>query len=382
MPWRHQISRVRRAGNHEPHIQHRETTRGIAIAARICAAQPAEVLQRKEPRYLIHGILYEGISALLYGRSERFKSTIALDMAIAVATGTDFLGHKTQQRPVIYIAGEGDGLWPRRLRAGLKARGFDGIAESVPLYTVPSPVQIHSPWDVEMLLKQIQQLGIEDIGLIIIDTLSVCFQGGKPNMDMAPFTSGVDHLRCATHASVLTIHHCGWDAKNPRGDSTLACNVGLQFRIDRENKREPYQLKLTCEKNRHGAHFEPLRFKAVPMELGHDEDNLPIAACVVQTVTASEPSECQDKLTPKHETLLRTLSDLLARDPTSKGIASGKWHTALLKANAADWRVKKTFYRYRDDLRSWGRIADIGGNGHGPFALTVSGPRGEIDVAA
>lgn len=340
---------------------------------RLCLLNPAELLQRQEPRYLIQGILYEGISALLYGKSERFKSTIALDMGVAVATGTDFLGRKTQQRPVVYIAGEGDGLWPRRLRAALKVRGFDEMPEAVPLYTVPSPVQIHSSFDVQMLLTQIQQREIEDLGLIIIDTLSVCFQGGKPNMDMAPFTAGVDDLRRTTNASVLTIHHCGWDARNPRGDSTLACNVGLQFRIDRENERAPYDLRLTCEKNRHGAHFQPLRFKAVPMDLGRDEDGLPIAACAVQTVISSQPFEREGMLTAKHETVLRVLSDLQACDPDLKGITSGKWHDALIEANAADWKVKQTFYRYRNDLKSWGHIADIGTTGHGPYTRTVSG---------
>jgi hypothetical protein len=62
----------------------------------------------KPPKWLIEGALTEGAVGFIAGQPKSFKSWIALDMAISIATGSDFLDHfrVPEPGPVLYIQEE------------------------------------------------------------------------------------------------------------------------------------------------------------------------------------------------------------------------------------------------------------------------------------
>ncbi len=70
--------------------------------------------------WLIKGYLVRDTTAQLFGDPGCGKSFIALDMALSIATGTAWLGLKTQCEPVFYIAGEGLQGLQRRKEAWLR----------------------------------------------------------------------------------------------------------------------------------------------------------------------------------------------------------------------------------------------------------------------
>ena len=56
-----------------------------------------------DPAELIHGILHQGSKLVLGGSSKSFKTWALLDMAISVATGSDWLGFPTSKTKVLYL---------------------------------------------------------------------------------------------------------------------------------------------------------------------------------------------------------------------------------------------------------------------------------------
>ena len=56
-----------------------------------------------EPPQVISGVLHRGSKAVYGGPSKAFKTWTLLDMCLAVATGTDWLGFNTAPGPVLYI---------------------------------------------------------------------------------------------------------------------------------------------------------------------------------------------------------------------------------------------------------------------------------------
>ena len=115
-----------------------ETRRLILEASKAIAAKPdtpeqaeeeieREPAQRlgtllknvKKPRFLIDGIWTEGAVGFIAGEPKCYKSWTALDMALSLATGADFLGHFRiiKPGPVLYIQEE-DPLPTLKARTG------------------------------------------------------------------------------------------------------------------------------------------------------------------------------------------------------------------------------------------------------------------------
>lgn len=89
-------------------------------AARLCATPPPT------PPILIDGALYQGGTMLLAGPSKAAKTWTMLDLGLAVATGTEWLGFKTAKAPVLYLNLEvPEFVAEQRVRALCARRGIE-----------------------------------------------------------------------------------------------------------------------------------------------------------------------------------------------------------------------------------------------------------------
>ena len=118
-----------------------------------------------EPEYIVQGLLPAGLSSL-GGRTKIGKPLLALQLAYAVALpGSRFLGIKTSQRSVCYLALEDS---PRRLKSRNNLQGNFGIV----------PLTFEMKWDTfkaggkESLLYIMRE---NLYGLIIVDTVGRLF---------------------------------------------------------------------------------------------------------------------------------------------------------------------------------------------------------------
>ena len=75
---------------------------------------------------LIRGILPADAVGMLWGAPGSYKSFLALDWALCIASGTPWLGNEVKHRKAWYLAGEGHNALRHRVSAWRQARNYDG----------------------------------------------------------------------------------------------------------------------------------------------------------------------------------------------------------------------------------------------------------------
>ena len=261
--------------------------RGNLLGAKniITAGQARYVTKQ---HYLIKQWLpFEG-TGVLVGPSNTGKTFIALDMAMSIAAGTDWHGHKVRQGAALYLATEGSFSFKNRMAALKDDRG---LTDNVPLIARADMVNL---LDQEADLAELAALAdeiIEQHGplrLIVVDTLARAMAGGNENApdDMGKLLNNVEALRQGTDAFVLLIHHTGKDeAKGARGHSSLK---GAADTILLLSKRDDDLLELKSDKQRDMAPPRPKAFRLETVVCGMDEDLDEVTTCVVRAADAAE----------------------------------------------------------------------------------------------
>lgn len=185
---------------------------------------------KKPPEFLIEGMIPVGMT-FLSGPPKTRKSFMALQMAVAVATGTPFFGHQTRLCEVAYFDLEGS-----------KSR----IADRVRMMPVKPPDSVHitnsTKWHLGSgaLVSKIRDLHQQHPGirLVIIDTYSRArgrFQTGGANAYDADvqLLEGMQRMAIEENISVLFIHHDKKGASNVNDDfERLSGTMGISGSAD------------------------------------------------------------------------------------------------------------------------------------------------------
>lgn len=259
---------------------------------------------RARPRgtaWLIKGFLPKAVLGVMFGASTTGKSFVALDMACAIARGTDWNGHRVKKGRVLYVVAEGADGFIQRMDAydhqhGVEKREIDLITGMVPNLTEVGQVTD--------LIKDIKAR--EPYDVIIMDTFAQMTAGINENSgeDMGVALEQCKRIARLSGAMVLLIHHSGKDAaKGARGWSGLRAAADVELEVTRSD--EVRAIKVTKLKDgRDGAEHG---FKLVDVILGLDEDDDTITSCVVEYGTTSHgmPSGKNEVL------LLTTLHELI-----------------------------------------------------------------------
>ena len=147
----------------------------------------------------------EGL-AVMYGRPGCGKSFIGTDIALHIATGMAWRGHKTKQCQVSYVASEGGLSGVNRIHAWIGASG-KAWPEGFRLTGVSLDLR-STPADAEALIADVKA-NQKDCGLVIIDTLNRNFGGGSENEDdaMGAFVGHCDRISKALQCLLLVVHH-------------------------------------------------------------------------------------------------------------------------------------------------------------------------------
>ena len=239
--------------------------------------------------WTVKGVLPAESLGLIFGGSGTFKSFIALDLALHVAHGLPWLGRKTIEGPVLYLAAEGGaGLW-RRIDAWHRARRLRW--EDAPMYVLPVPVDLGH--DAIRVTDAAKAVGVTP-GLAIIDTLSQTFTGEENSAnEVANYLSEIGLMfRSNWQAAVGVVHHSGHMAtERPRGSSALRANVDWMFGVFRDERE--MLATLTCEKMKDGEGFPDASFALTRHELGKDADGDPITSLVARHLSTQEEVDQQ-----------------------------------------------------------------------------------------
>lgn len=167
------------------------------------------------PRPLIKGMLHLNSLAWIAGPPGSYKTFMALDYALHVATGTPYMGREATQANVLYVAGEGlSGLSDRVLAWQQAAR-----KPVINTHWLPRAVPVtHTDW-----AYLCQAAKTVNAGMVILDT-QARMAGGLDENDvpaMGRYVEALDQLRIHTGACVVSIHHSSKGGAALRGSSAV-----------------------------------------------------------------------------------------------------------------------------------------------------------------
>lgn len=234
--------------------------------------------------WLIKHIIPASSIGMLYGASGTFKSFLALDACLHVAHGLPWLGRRTKQASVIYIAAEGGaGMWPR-IVAWHRSRRLQWA--DVPLHVVPAAVDLSA--DAWRVVDAAQSRGVTP-GLVVVDTLSQTYAGeeNSANEVAAYFRELGSRFRDLWGCATLILHHSGHNAtERPRGSSAMRANLDFMLGVHRDEKE--MLATLSCAKQKDGDPFPDTSFSVTPYELGVDEEGDRVTSLVARHLSSVE----------------------------------------------------------------------------------------------
>lgn len=129
----------------------------------------------KKVTFLVDGFIPQGYISTIYGDGDQGKSYFALLLAVAVATGSPFLGRQTRQGKVLFVDGElSKDLQSERLRLICAGLGVD-VRTTGNLY-LETPEDLLTQCQEKDLVSCLTKLKKdEDFDLIILDSFGALF---------------------------------------------------------------------------------------------------------------------------------------------------------------------------------------------------------------
>lgn len=241
--------------------------------------------------WLVKGIVQADAIGVLFGASGTFKTYLALDLALHVVHGLRWLGRRTQQGPVVIIAGEGGSGVFTRLEAWHRARRLKPPGPDM-LRVIPVAVDLgNEAWRVA---EAAQMAGITP-ALVIVDTLSQTFSGEENSApEVAAYLRELgNRFRALWHCTVLVLHHSGHSQTDrPRGSTAIQANTSFLMGCFRDEKQ--LLATLTSVHMKEGATFDDAVFELRQQQLGNDADGDPISQLVARHLSSAE--EVQDAM--------------------------------------------------------------------------------------
>jgi hypothetical protein len=208
--------------------------------------RPAHEYGDAKIQSVLDGLLYEGTVNILTGEAGTGKSTLALAIAAAVATGSVFAGRSTSQRPVLIVDRENTlAITIERLNR-LGIRDGNGLI----IWGGWCPTEPPGPESPE-ILSWVR--GCERKPLIIFDSF-IAFFGGQSENDSAEIRHYMDGFRRLAHAdcTILGLHHSGKGegTKEYRGSSDIKAAIDSGMLLSNSGQGRLARLSLKPWKSR------------------------------------------------------------------------------------------------------------------------------------
>jgi RecA-family ATPase len=255
-------------------------------------------------RWCVKGVIPETGVGILSGQWGTFKTTIALDVSLAVTTGAPFADRYRVKRQgaVAYVALEGANMMGTRLSALAKARGVTG---PLPFFWCDSCPSLTAPNAANEIVAALHHLQLAEtpLSLIWIDTIAAAAGYSKSGDDndaavtqrvmntlssvarqTGSFVIGIDHF-----GKVVDTGTRGSSAKEGAVDTVLAA-LG-----SRDLNGSITETRLALRKQRDGISGTELPYAAEVIETGRDEDGDPITAIAL---TWNEPTQTKGDTPP------------------------------------------------------------------------------------
>lgn len=300
--------------------------------------------------WLARGYLERGTTVCYFGEPESGKSLLALDVGLHIASGRAWNGNSVSPGAVFYLGAEGrEGLkrralaWSIRHQVDLAMARFFAHSLATDLSDPIAAVAVG-----DAVLSIAATYGIEP-QLVIVDTLSRHLAGDEnSSADMARFITHLDaHVREATGACVLLVHHVGHgDKTRARGSTVLRGAVDTEYRISRDG--DSGVVEMSCTKAKDWQRPKPTHFRLSVVDLDLRDDTGEQVTSAVLDATDAPPETAHAKRQAPMGTNQRDALATLRRlqdEHLSRLEENGLPGTG--RVSLEDWRTATNLNRYR-----------------------------------
>ena len=182
----------------------------------------SEMDDEPDPKWLVKDLISERSTVMMFGASGSYKSFLALDICLSIATGAEVFGSPTEAGLVFYGALEGRAHLRKARKAWRVLKGTEGKIDN---FFVGNAPMIGVDGEMQEFGDEIaKRCAGRKPSLIIIDTLSKSMAGLNENdaADAGKFIRFCDSLVEAFGCTVLAIHHNGKEEnRGARGSSAF-----------------------------------------------------------------------------------------------------------------------------------------------------------------
>lgn len=293
-----------------------------------------ELKQIKSPGYLIDKYLVRNSVVQLFSPRGAGKSFLAIDWAMHVAAGKDWLGHKVTPGNILYVIGEGLGLFPRRV-SGWEQHHSDTPIEGDRAWWWDTAVNLGQEDEVDNFLPIVEQINPV---LIIFDTQARCTVGVEENSakDSGIVIHHLERIRDVSEACVLLLHHTGWE-QNGRGRGSSAVEAALQTVLGLEEGSSKGQLTLRVTKQKDDEEEHPLNLVRQKLYLDDSDES----TCVI-VQGDDHPSISASGISYSAFQAAAALAEVMLPSGTSSTVWLENYkQTTGAKSNAVFYRAQK-----------------------------------------
>jgi len=206
--------------------------------------------------YVVEKLIAESSVNVWFGQWGAKKTWAAIDLAVCVASGKQWLGMATKPCNVLIVDEEsGDTRLANRIKDVMRGELGEMADASVPIKSV-SLAQFNllkRPDDADLLARLVLEL---DAKLVIVDALADVMLGGDENAvkDTQPVFANLRFIAELTGAAFIVIHHAN-KLGGYRGSTAIAGAIDTLLSV--ESKQDDGLITFKTEKMRDG---EPLSF--------------------------------------------------------------------------------------------------------------------------
>lgn len=312
----------------------------------------ADMAVLPRPNWLIRGLMVEETTSVLSADSGSFKSFIALEMALCVATGTPFHGREVRRGTVVYVAAEGFYTLFERATAWARRHGIE-LPKN--FYILRAPVNVSDVSAVSVFVAQVTGISPD---FIILDTLSQNAAGLNENSndEMARFVAGMAQVGRALGAHVQVLHHNAKGSGQYRGAVSIKANVDTHISLERPENDTQNTVFVRCEKQR-GKPFEPFALRGVEVvlpfvdEFGDEITSLVFELAQDVAATARRDSKAESKA-ETHAQVLAVLAELRAGADGGK-VEKPEWQKAVIERGICKKSYSYTVIKELEELGKW-----------------------------
>lgn len=213
------------------------------------------------PKWLIEDLFEKDALVMLVGPPGSFKSFLAIDWALSLATGRPWNGRTTEPSRVLYALGEGKASLLKRIEAWIwrnqLSREERNLLNANFRVTFAVP-QLAITRDVNEFLGDLDTDGFSP-NLFIVDTLARSYVGKSENdpLDVGIWVESADKLRQRGMA-VLVLHHTKKNTEfglQYRGSTAFLGAMDTAFTLERSPEGHKGFARLHCSKQK--DHAEP-----------------------------------------------------------------------------------------------------------------------------